>query len=470
MLGLIFCSLFSLQCKKEMTTTSSSAKLAFSTNLVFFDTVFVSQGSSVRIFVVHNYNNEAIVTSIKLAGNFTSSFEINVDGVPGVNFNNVKIPANDSIYIFTQVNINPLNGNSPALVQDSLIFTTNGNTQWVDLHAYGWNAYYYYPNNFLKNGAYSAINSSDNVWKNDKPHVVFGDLFDTAGCPLTIEAGTLVYFHNNGELIIDSGATLTVSGTSSHPVIFQGDRLEPAYANLPQQWNGLLLYKSTNCRISWAVIQNATTGIQVDTLSGHLRYALVMDHTIIKVMAGYGLLAEGTNISANNCLIADCQSGCLALFYGNYYEFYQCTFADYWGVDNSYGQRSSALLSMNNGYYSAAGQNIFRALDSAYFYNCIVYGALNEELALDSSHGPMFNYYFENCVVKTQTNITGAHGSGNITQDPLFVDPGGENYTLNAGSPASAPGAANTTIASKYPIDLAGNSFSGTPSIGAYWK
>jgi hypothetical protein len=52
----------------------------------------------------------------------------------------------------------------------------------------------------------------------------------------------------------------------------------------------------------------------------------------------------------------------------------------------------------------------------------------------------------------------------------LFVDPGGENYTLNAGSPASAPGAANTTIASKYPIDLAGNSFSGTPSIGAYWK
>ena len=104
---LLFCSLFSLQCKKELTTTSSSAQLSFSTNLVFFDTVFVQQGSSVRVFVVHNNNNEAVVTSIKLQGSYTSPFEINVDGVAGTNFSNVKIPAKDSIYIFTQVNINP---------------------------------------------------------------------------------------------------------------------------------------------------------------------------------------------------------------------------------------------------------------------------------------------------------------------------------------------------------------------------
>ncbi len=427
-----------------MITTSSSAKLSFTSNLLFFDTVFVTQGSTARIFVVHNYNNEAIVTNIKLQGSYMSPFQINVDGVPGQVWNNVKIPANDSIYVFTRVNVDPLNVNNPALIKDSLVFNTNGNTQWVDLQAFGWNAYFYVPNVFPATGPpYSVVKCGD-VWKNDKPHVVFGYLLDT--CTLTIEQGTHVYFHDSASLYVLG--TLKVQGSPTQPVTFQGDRLEPAYNYLPGQWGEIFLAPgSVNNTISWAVIQNGTTGIQADTI-GNTNPTLQMDHTIIKGMSGYGLLGEGATITANNCLIADCQSSCVFLYIGGNYHFYGCTFADYWGVDNSFGQRSTPLLYINNNYQSSAMQNIGRSIDSAYFGNCIIYGALQEEIGLDSNFGAKFNYYFDNCVLKTQHSFVGFHNNGMlyINQDPSFNNIGIDDYTVNG---SSALGHADPSIVAK---------------------
>ncbi len=464
---LLFCSLFSLQCKKEIVTTNSSARLSFSTNLLFFDTVFVKQGSSARIFVVHNYNNQAIVTSIKLQGSYTSPFKINVDGQSGTNFTNVKIPANDSIYVFTQVNIDPLNVNNPSLVKDSLVFTTNGNIQWVDLQAYGWNAYYYYPNIFPASGsAYSVIDASDSVWRNDKPHVVFGYLIVPGGYRLRIDAGAGVYMHDSAVIWVDSAATLDVTGNSNSQVTFQGDRLEPAYKYIPGQWNAILLYKTSNCDISWAVIQNGTTGIQADSSINTIK----IHHTIIKSMSSYGLLALGATITSDDCLIADCQYSCVVLYYGGTYTFNQCTFADYWGVDNSYGQRTTALLQMNNHYTSVTGQPIYRPINKAFFGNCIIYGALNEEVNFDSaSSNDLMNYYFENCVIKTAHTYPGNHVSNLYLQDPLFTSPAADNYEVNAGSPAINN--ASDVISAQYPIDLNGKTRppSGA-TIGAYEK
>jgi len=454
-----------------MTTTSTSAKLSFSTNLLFFDTVFATgtTGSSVRIFVVHNNNSQAVVvSSIKLAGQYTSPFEVNVDGLTGPNLNNIKIPANDSIYVFVQVNINPLTGtNGPAVIQDSLVFTTNGNTQWVNIQAFGWNANYYTPNVFPRSGPAYAVVPCGTVWTSAKPTVILGYLLDTTGCTLTIQQGTHVYLHGNAVLYIQG--TLKVNGISSAPVTFAGDRLEPGY-NYPGQWNEIFLAPgSINNNISWAVIQNGTTGLEVDTV-GNSSPTLTMDHTIIKDMSANGLLGQGATIVANNCLIADCQSNCVLLNYGGDYHFYQCTFANYWGVDNSYGQRTSPILSMNNGYQSVSGTQP-RALDSAFFGNCIIYGALNDELELDSNFTAAFNYYFENCVIRTGHSFTGYHNNGSLylNQDPAFANPGADNYILNGGS--SALGHGNAAIGTKYPIDLTGSTQSLPPyAIGAYWQ
>lgn len=465
---LLFCSLFFFQCKKEITTTSSSAKLAFSSNLVFFDTVFVSQGSSVRIFVVHNNNNEAVVTSIKLQGSYTSPFQINVDGLEGTNFNNVKIPAHDSIYVFTQVNINPLNVNNPSLIRDSLVFTTNGNIQWVDLAAYGWNAYYYYPNIFPATGpAYSQINATDSVWKSDKPHVVFGYLVVPQGHTLSIDAGTGVYMHDSAVILVDSTATLNINGSGNNggQVTIQGDRLEPAYKNLPGQWNEIFLYKTGNCRVSWAVIQNGSIGIQVDTVEpGNAKPALTMDHTIIKGMSEYGLLGLGAPVTANNCLIADCQNSCVGLFYGGTYSFYQCTLADYW----SYSSRSTPLLYLNNHYQSASGQNIYRPIYKAFFGNCIIYGTLDDEIKFDSITSPQdsMSYAFVNCLLKTTQSFSGKRIPNSIAnKDPLFYNTAADNYRINNGSPAQNNG--NPNFATMYPTSLDNLPWSSI-NMGAY--
>jgi hypothetical protein len=467
---LLVTSLFFIQCKKNLTTTSSSAKLTFSTNVLFFDTVFSTIGSTVRVFVVHNYNSEAVVvSSIKLAGYYTSPFKINVDGVPGVSFTNVKIPANDSIYVFATVTVNPTDQNSPLEINDSLVFTTNGNQQSVKLMAFGQDAYIYLPNIFPQSGPAYSVLPCGTTWTNDKPHVIFGYLIVAPGCTLNITRGAGVYLHDSAVLLIDSAATLNVTGTATQPVNFQGDRLEPDYKYLPGQWNQIDLYKSLNCNISWAVIQNGSTGIQVDTVAnGTPNPALKMDHTIIKSMSSYGLFCADATVTANDCLIADCQNNCLFLWIGGSYTFNQCTFADYWGVDNTYGQRTTSLLYMND-YYETATNSYLRPINKAFFGNCIIYGALDEEVTIDTANyaGANCKFYFQNCLIKTKQPTANSHYNNvYINQDPGFSNPSLDQYLV--ANPGSATGRADMNIAQLYPYDLQGSARTPPYTIGAY--
>ena len=466
----LLCSLFLIQCKKNTTTFSPSSKLTFSTKQLFFDTVFTTIGSSVRVFVVHNNNSEAVnVSTIRVQGYYPSYFNINIDGTPGTSFSNVKIPANDSIYVFATVTVNPTNQNAPLVIQDSLVFTTNGNVQSVQLVAFGQDAYFYVPNVFPSSGpAYYQL-PCGSVWKSDKPHVIFGYLLVPSGCSLSIDSGSRVYLHDSAVVIVSSGATLNVAGMQGHPVTFQGDRLEPEYKYIPGQWNTIFLAPgSINNTISWAVIQNGTTGVQADTV-GNSSPTLIMDHTIIKGMSSYGLLGAGATIQANNCVIADCQNNCVAMFYGGDYHYYQCTFANYWGVVNSYGQRTNPVVYMNNGYQSFTGKDIPRALTNAYFGNCIIYGPLDEEVGMDSNFLAPFNYYFKNCVFKTQRNYSQSYhyGDSNWVTDPLFYNPGIDDYHVSGGSPALLN--ANSIISNAYNTDLDGGNRPNTnATIGAY--
>lgn len=81
-----------------------------------------------------------------LASGEETGFRINVDGRKGDHFQDVRIQANDSLYVFVEVTVNPNASNQPLLVDDSVIFTTNGIKQSVRLEAYGQNV------NLYKNG------------------------------------------------------------------------------------------------------------------------------------------------------------------------------------------------------------------------------------------------------------------------------------------------------------------------------
>lgn len=461
LLGVIALSTFS--CKKDIINTS--AKLTFSQTQVIFDTVFTTEGSTFQYFTVHNTHNQPIkISSINLVGSYTSPFKINVDGISGTSFSNITIPANDSLFVFVTVTINPNNKNNPIEIMDSLQFVTNGNNQYVDLIAWGQDAYFFKPNIFPPSGPSYSNAPCNAIWTNDKPHVVFGYLVVDSGCTLTMEPGTQVYMHSGAVLYINKGGSLNIQGVGGNVVTIQGDRLEPAYSTVPGQWGEIQLSPgSINNNITWAVIKNGTIGVEADTL-GNLNPTLTMDHTIIKSMSQFGLLGEGSYITANNLVVADCQYYCVDLSLGGTYYFAQCTFANYW----SYGQRQTTTLLINNWYQDIYGVYHGRPLHQAFFGNCIVYGSLTEELTVDSTHGgpQLFNYYFENCdlLTKQNTSVRFHYNDSIINYPPVFYNTSTDDYEIHS----SVPLQGNLNICNLYPIDLDDQGRSCPGDLGAY--
>jgi hypothetical protein len=416
----------------------------------------------VQAFLVRNTHNQPIViSSVVLAGNYLSPFKINIDGVPGTTFSNITVPANDSIFVFVTCTINPTNKNNPIVVEDSLIFTTNGNVQSVYLEAWGQDANFFKPNVFPATGPAYCIIPCSSTWDSTKPYVIYGYALVNTGCTLTIKPGTKIYMHNNAVLWINTGATLNVNGVAGHPVTFQGDRLEAEYQVVPGQWGEILLAPgSINNTISWAVIKNGTNGIECDTI-GNSSPALAIDHTIIKSMSEFGLLAQDTYITGDDLLIEDCQEYCLCLNIGGKYRFNQCTFANYW----SYSKRQTSLLLINN-YYTDVNNNIqSRNMDSALFYNCIVWGSSTEEITLQNSGNADYNYQFSYCDLETAQSTRGTNNQ--VNANPNFTntgEPPNDNYHVNNGNLQ----AAGSPSYGSYLIDLDNNARHYPSTLGAY--
>ena len=134
-----------LSCQKERFTTASEDKLTFSTDTLRFDTAFTQLGSATRYFKIYNPHNRRIrISRIYLEQGDQSRFQLNVDGLPGSEHLDLEIAVNDSMYVFAEVTINPNQpaSASPFVIQENLVFETNGNEQKVILEAWGQNAVY----------------------------------------------------------------------------------------------------------------------------------------------------------------------------------------------------------------------------------------------------------------------------------------------------------------------------------------
>jgi len=464
-------------CKKDQFTTDSAAKLDFSTSSILYDTVFTTVGSVTKTFIVYNRNSLAIkISSIRLARGTASNFRINVDGSKGVLFSDVEIAGKDSLFVFAEVTVDPNNAGNPLIIRDSIVFETNGNIQDVDMEAWGQDAYFHTPNVFPLNGfpPYSILagTNTNTTWMNDKPHVIYGyATVDSLGL-LNMQQGTRVYMHPNAVLWIYKDGTLKINGSISQPVIIQGDRLEPEYSEEAGQWGYIWLSPgSKNNVVDGAIIKNGLVGILADTMGSSSNPTLKISNTIIKNMSVAALYGRGTYINGSNCVFANCGQYVAALTIGGKYNFYHCTFANYW--DN--GIRQFPVLLVNN-YYKDINENIIsRDMDSAYFYNCIVYGDLNsgDEIKLDSSLNSSYayNFKFHNSLLRTTFNTSFAeYQSVVVNQDPYFNIPSNDYRIKN---PLAAPavidkGDPGTGIL--YPYDLSGNprNVNGNPDIGAY--
>lgn len=467
-------SSFLVSCKKDKTLTDPSAKVDFSQDSVLFDTVFTTIGSTTRNIRIINNNDQKIkLSSVRLEKGASSNFIMNVDGISGKSVNDVEILAHDSIYVFIQVNVDPTNQNSPLIIQDRILVDLNGNQQSVALEAWGQDAYYHYPNQAIQFQTgylpYSTIAVGTNTtvtWNNDKPHVVYGWLVVDSLQKLVINQGVRVYFHQNAGLWVYRYGTLQVNGVLGNEVIFQGDRREADYADLPGQWDRIWINEGHNDNhINYAIIKNSFIGIQTEVLSDiNAPKRLKLTNTIVKNCSKWGLYSVAYSIWGGNNLIANCKEYCMALTLGGDYTFIHSTFANYFNKEGGRGGQPCVHLDNTDGTTTYT-------LDSMYFANCIIDGSQGNELETTiNSVVPNPVYQFNTCLIKTTSPLTGTISVNNrYNQNADFKDPANYDYRLNGGS--AAINFSDLSFQGLYLFlvnDLKGSSRAANPDAGAY--
>lgn len=441
-------------CKKsDKTDPSTDLKLSFSTDTVYFDTVFTTVGSITKRLLVYNENkNSIMISSIQLAGGSSSMFKLNIDGVSATQSQNITLPGKDSIFIFIRITVDPNNQGNPFAVTDSILFLTNGNQQKVQLLAWGQNADFY-RNKSLQGNI---------VWDSLKAHVIYGFLRIDTGSTLTLMPGTQVYFHQNSHLSVSFGASLNIAGNLDHPVGFQGDRLDPFYRDLPGQWDGIWLESGSKENLfNYAIIKNGTTGIYVDSVGNSAQPTLRMDNTMIRNMSSDGLLAYRTFIESTNCVITNCGGSAVDIINGGSYDFRQLTIGNYW--INSV--RTSPSIYLSNFTYDSLGNKNPNPLTKAYFGNTIITGSDMDEIGLDPDPSVPFEFVFDHCLLRTQNNTSDPlhYIECLINEDPRFVDIEHNNFEIDSISPAIDKG-----IPMGVPFDINGIDRGSTPDLGAF--
>ena len=431
---------------------------------VTFDTVFTSIGSVTRKFLVHNTSSQEITTDIFLAGGQHSFYSINVNGVSGTSFKNIEIPKKDSIFIFVKVNIDPQNQNNPFLVTDSIVFITGSHKQDVKLLAYGQDAYYIIADQGSDNLRYKIVAGERQriTWTKDRPYVVYGwAVIDSTG-KLIIEPGTKIYFHHNSGLWVYRYGNLEVNGTSQEPVLFRGDRLEKWFDEDYEQWNRIWINEGANANINNAIITNAYIGVQVDPLPAGNNITITpnivkINNTIIKNTKSIGVLSRFLNLEMTNCVITN-NEGCSLLLEGGQYTMKHLTIANYAKAD-----RKSPACYISNKISDDLYKDVPPMDTKTDFYNCIIYGKNETEVAASKAQGADLETMFQNCLLKAKDNNSYFIDClRNV--DPKFTDKDQLDFTLLPESPAIGKGKPNIGVET----DILGKNRGDKPDIGAY--
>ncbi|HLX92155.1 MAG TPA: choice-of-anchor Q domain-containing protein [Puia sp.] len=449
-----------ISCKKNSFITSPDAAINFSMDTLSFDTVFTSTGSVTQSVKIINANNQKInLSEVKLMGGSNSPFKININGASVSDASNIEIDADDSIYVFVSVYVNPTSANLAFILQDSIMVAYNGNTRFIQLQAYGQNAHFLLSRQIMGN----------TTWVNDLPYVILGGLAVDSGSTLTIQSGCRIYSHANAPIIVDG--TLIVQGQKydSTRVYFQSDRLDQPYASYPAGWPGIYFAPSSKDNVfEFGVVNNAYQAIVVLGPSLDANPKLVLDECIINNSYDAGLLAQQSSIQARNCLITNCGAN-VELTYGGTYAFSYCTVASY---SNEFMSHTNPVLTINN--VSSDGTNATYSL-SASFDNCIFWGdgSLPDEVSVSkqqtsSAFGVNFNY----CLWLEKDNPSNVTATNMLATDPMFDSVNNLSLFYDFHLKASSPAIGAGTISGAPPFDLDGNPrvVGGLTDLGCFQK
>src|SRR5690554_5269934 len=495
---------FSSSCRKDLDFGPSSGNLEFSKDTVYLDTVFTNIGSSTYNLKVYNRSsNDISIPSLKLALGENSNYRLNVDGMPGKVFENVEILAKDSMYVFIEstIDINNLpNTNGEFLYTDKIEFDSGSNLQSVELVTLVKDAVFIYPDKDNTTGVIETLTiniggelietdiqgryllPTELNFTNQKPYVIYGYAAVPNNETLTIDAGARVHFHANSGILVAEGASLQVNGALSsdqdlleNEVIFEGDRLEPGFSDIPGQWGTIwLLDGSINNNINYATIKNGAVGILCEGNPNEVNNKLTITNSKIYNSSNFGILGRRTSILAENLVINNSGQSSFAATFGGKYNVTHSTLANYWR--NSFRQFPALLV---NNFYDTEDTRYVTDLTEANFNNCIIYGNDNPEFILDeiSDPGVVFNFKFTNCLLRFEDtngnftgenyNFNGPHYENNFFNlSPNFRD-ANEN-DLIIGNDSAANGIGDPVFAGQVPNDILGKPRTASPDAGAY--
>jgi hypothetical protein len=483
-------------CRSDFETIPSTGDLTFSKDTIYLDTVFTNIGSSTyRLKVYNKSKNDITIPTIQLAKGMNSKYRMTVDGMQGNNgkiFKNVDLLAKDSLYIFIETTANIADAN-PAdfLYTDQIQFDNGANLQKIELVTLIQDAIFLYPKRFADGTTETlpigdqkiegffldendAVNGNELHFKNTKPYVIYGYAAVPSGKTVTFDAGSRVHFHANSGLIVSNAASINVNGAASttdkleKEVIFEGDRLEPDYSDVPGQWGTIWLTNgSTNNNLNHLTIKNATIGLLIQNNDGT---TVNIKNTQIYNCSNYGILAQTAKINGENLVINNAGQAGLACSYGGNYKFTHCTF------NNNWNSSEQVAVFVSN-YITGAVPEV-KDLTAATFNNCIIYGSYSTEMILNKKTGAAFQYQFNNCLLKFdnvsnqfttnpdyQFGTDTAHYNAIIlNKDPKFFKVALNKFNIDDTSAAFAKGNSAYVI----PIDIMGNNRTLPPDLGAY--
>jgi len=493
-------------CRKDFEFAPSTGSLTFSKDTIYLDTIFSNIGSSTYNLKVYNRSDDDIsIPTVRLGQGQASNYRLNVDGLSGKEFQNVELLANDSLFVFveTTADIQSLSQNSlEFLYTDVIEFDSGNNLQKVELVTLIKDAVFIYPNRDNTTGIIETLTFDVNgdgtpdetalqgrfleddelTFTNEKPYVIYGFAAVDEGDVLTIEAGSRVHFHANSGLMVTNNASLKVNGELSadqelleNEVIFEGDRLEPLFTDVPGQWSTIYLFNgSVDNDINYATIKNSTVGVLCEGNQNDDK--LTISNSQIYNSSNFGILARASSITAENVVINSSGQSSFAGTVGGKYNFTHCTIANYW--NNSFRQFPSVLL--NNFVTDENNMDIGNDLIEANFNNCIIYGNDNPEIILDqiANSSFEFNFKFTNCLIRFQDSNNNFPGENYnfantdlyenciFNSDPDFKLPFENMLMIGDASAGNAQG--NMIFATQVPFDIIDTNRTASPDLGAY--
>lgn len=471
---LILLIMLIISCKKDKNFSVNT--LSFSNDTLKFDTVFTTLGSTTKFMTIKNNEHKAIkIEELKLSN--TSNYRINVDGDTGTIFKDVIIPANDSIYVFVEVTIDPNSNNLPFVLLDSIQLKMENKQQFVYLQAYGQNAHFFDGDSILVN----------TTWTNDLPYVILNYLSVDKNSTLNIQSGCKVYFGGNAAMLVEGKLNIQGGNDTSAAVLFKTYRLDKdisgtSYEKYPGEWAGLFFLRGSEGTIEYLNLQNAQYGINVGNIlitdnvaenTQKLNDAklsngakLVIKNSKIFNNSFYNIFGFLSKIQAENLLCYGAGTNIIGLYHGGDYSFINCTF---FAQSNAYISHSKTPAFYFSNYFMVGNTPIFADSSSLLVRNSIIYGTLNEELFFDDISENMHKLYytFNHSCIKNQSGnlLTNMNFQNCINADPKFENILKSDFRLQGTSPCINAG----NDIDFYPlIDLTGKLRIGKPDIGVF--